>query len=168
MAEELFDVVDEHDHVQAQLPRSEVHRRNLLHRAVSIFVFNTRGELLLQMRSASKDQFPNCWTSSASGHVTAGDDYDETAHRELEEELGLTCDITRVAKFDASPDSAYEFTVLYKAVTDDAPVPDPEEISDVKFASLDDWKEQAAAQPELFTPPFRLLLDWYMERGTNQ
>ena len=104
MPEELFDIVDEHDRVLGKMPRSEVHRRKLLHRAVSIFVFDSRGRLLLQQRSAAKDEYPLCYTSSASGHVTAGETYDETAPRELAEELGLTSPVERLAKFPAGPD----------------------------------------------------------------
>ncbi len=79
MTEEIFDVVDENDEVVGQLPRSEVHARGLLHRAVSIFVFNSSGQLLLQLRTPTKDEYPNCYTSSASGHLSAGEDYDDAA-----------------------------------------------------------------------------------------
>ena len=60
MAEEFFDVVDERDRVIGRAPRSEVHARGWLHRAVHIFVFNSRGELLVQRRSAAMDMFPLC------------------------------------------------------------------------------------------------------------
>ena len=82
MPEEIFDIVDDQDRVIGQMPRSEVHRQKLLHRAVSIFVFDSRGRLLLQQRSATKDEYPLRYTSSASGHVSAGETYDETAPRE--------------------------------------------------------------------------------------
>src|SRR5215472_10054324 len=89
VSEEIFDVVDEHDRVVAQAPRSVVHAQKLLHRAVHIFVLNSRGELLLQKRSATKDEYPLCYTSSASGHLSAGETYETAAPRELAEELGL-------------------------------------------------------------------------------
>jgi len=86
---ELFDVVDEQDRVVRQEARAEVHRLRLLHRAVHILVFNARGEVYLQRRSAKKDTYPNRWTTSCVGHVDAGEDYDTAAVRELAEELGL-------------------------------------------------------------------------------
>lgn len=86
---ELFDVVDEHDRVLRRETRAEVHRQRLLHRAVHILVFNARGEVYLQRRSAQKDTYPHRWTTSCSGHVDAGEDYDTAAVRELAEELGL-------------------------------------------------------------------------------
>lgn len=162
VSEELFDVVDAEDRVIEQLPRSVVHARKLLHRAVSIFVFNSRGELLVHQRSATKDEFPLKYTSSASGHVTAGESYDETAPRELHEELGLFVPVQFLAKFAASPETANEHTVLYKAVTDAPPVPDPGEICGVAWWDVKELGERIRERPDDFTPPFRVLFDWYL------
>ena len=87
--DELFDVVDAHDRVTGQMSRREVHARGLRHRAVHILVVNRAGQVFLQKRSMAKDLFPGTWDSSAAGHVGAGEDYDGTALRELEEEIGL-------------------------------------------------------------------------------
>src|SRR5437773_10117857 len=89
MPEEIFDVVNEHDEVIGQKPRSEIHRLKLNHRAVHVLVFNSRGELFLQKRSMKKDCFPGVWDSSASGHLASGESYDACAVRELREEIGL-------------------------------------------------------------------------------
>src|SRR5689334_2822442 len=89
MPEEFFDVVDEQDRVLRQAPRSVVHANHWLHRAAHIFVFNSQAELLVHRRSATKDECPLMYTSSASGHLAAGEGYDIAAVRELEEELGL-------------------------------------------------------------------------------
>src|SRR5205809_6346109 len=90
MTEEIVDVVDECDHIVGQERRSEVHRRNLRHRAVHVLVFNSKGELFLQKRSMAKATFPGAWDSSASGHLYSGEDYDPCAVRELQEEIGLS------------------------------------------------------------------------------
>lgn len=87
--DELFDVVDAEDRVVAQATRREVHARGLRHRAVHVFVRNAAGRIFLHRRSELKDTFPGRWNSSCAGHVAAGDDYDVTVRRELEEELGL-------------------------------------------------------------------------------
>ena len=164
MSEEIFDVVNENDEVVGQLPRSQVHAQGLLHRAVSIFVFDSAGRLLLQLRTPTKDEYPNCYTSSASGHLSAGEDYDEAAPRELEEELGLTSPLTRLAKFPGGPETAREFTVLYESVTDEPPRFDPEEIVSGEFLELDEIQRRVEAEPEKFTPPFRTLFRWYIEQ----
>src|SRR5204863_9957868 len=95
---ERFQVVDENDRPAGDATRSEVHGNNLRHRAVHLFIFNRQGELFLQKRSAWKDRHPLLWDSSAAGHVDAGENYDETAARELEEELGVVARLTRVVK----------------------------------------------------------------------
>ena len=161
--EEMFDVVDEADRVVGQLARSRVHARGLLHRAVSVFVFNGRGELLVQKRTANKDEFPLRYTSSASGHVSAGETYDETAPRELSEELGLAAPLTFLHKFPASPETANEHTALYEATTDEPPDPDPEEICGLSWWDLGDLAVRVVRHPDDFTPPFRVLLAWYLE-----
>ena len=153
MHEEQFDVVDADDRVIGRLPRSEVHARGLLHRAVSVFVFNSRGQLLLQMRSATKDEYPNCWTSSASGHLSAGEDYDACAPRELFEEAGLVGELRRLAKFPAGPDTANEHTVLYALTTDAEPRFDPGEVAYGRWFALDELERAVQDAPETFTPP---------------
>jgi isopentenyl-diphosphate Delta-isomerase len=163
MNEEIFDVVDENDQVASQASRSVVHTQNLLHRAVSIFVLKPDGRLLLQLRSESKDQYPGCYTSSASGHVDSGEDYETAAARELREELSLDLPIDFLAKFPAGPETAFEFTALYQVVTDMAPVLDSGEIAGAEFLSLDEIASMLKASPEQFTPPFRVMFEWYRE-----
>lgn len=161
MSEEIFDVVDEADQIVGQAPRPVVHAQNLLHRAVSIFLLRTDGRLLLQLRSDSKDQYPGCYTSSASGHVDAGEDYETAAIRELREELSLDSPIEYLAKFPGCPETAFEFTHLYQLVTDVEPILDPEEIASAEFLPLDEIASMIKQSPEQFTPPFRVLFDWF-------
>lgn len=161
MPEELFDVVDEQDQPIEVRPRSVVHARKLLHRAVHVFVFNSRGELLIQLRSATKDESPLTYTSSASGHVSAGDSYAETAPRELQEEIGLCAPLHFVTKLPASIDLAWEHTVLYEAVSDEEPRPDPVECAGVEWTTLAALDQRLEAELERFSWPFVTLYRWY-------
>jgi 16S rRNA (adenine1518-N6/adenine1519-N6)-dimethyltransferase len=159
--EEIFDITDLDDRVIGQLPRSEVHRQKLWHRAAHIFVFNNRGEILVHRRSAQKDEYPLRITSSASGHLSAGEDYPESAQRELAEELGLTGPLEFLVKLPASPDMAYEHSALFKIITDDVPIPDPGEICEVFYLTVTELNQRIAANPDDFTPPFLRLWAWY-------
>jgi len=159
--DEIFDVVDANDRVIGQATRREVHERRLLHRAVHIFVFNSAGELLIQKRSADKDEFPLCWTSSASGHLDAGEDYASAAVRELNEELGLTGELKFVSKLPASTETANEHTALFRCVSDAPPRIDPEEIDRVEFRSLEAVAELIRTSPETVSPPFCTLFEYY-------
>jgi isopentenyl-diphosphate delta-isomerase type 1 len=114
--EEIFDVVDANDRVTGRLPRSEVHRLGLRHRATHVLVFNSRGELFVQQRALTKDMWPGVWDSSCSGHVDGGEEYDACAARELGEELGLPAGTRpeRWFRLEATPESGMEFCWVYR------------------------------------------------------
>ncbi|MBS0262377.1 MAG: NUDIX domain-containing protein [Planctomycetes bacterium] len=168
MAEEIFDVVDEHDQVIGQAPRSVVHAKKLLHRAVHILVLNSRGELLLQKRSALKDEYPCRYTTSASGHLSAGESYETAAPRELEEELGLHGELVWLAKFPAGPETSYEHTVVYEMTTDQEPRIDPVEIDAATFHSFAEVEEMLSQDPAAFSPCFSTLFHWYVEQRNKR
>lgn len=165
MIEELFDVVDQQDRVLHQAPRSVVHAQHWLHRAAHIFVFNSRGELLIHRRSATKDECPLMYTSSASGHLAAGEDYEPAAVRELQEELGLQSPIEFLTVIPANgAETSYEHSGLFRTVTDDKPCFDPGEIESGEFLPLDEIARRVSASPEVFTPCFRTLFAWYVQK----
>ena len=161
--EELFDVVDEQDRVLEQLPRSVVHARKLLHRAANVFVFNSEGKLLLQFRSATKDEYPHCYTSSASGHLSAGEEYTESAQREMQEEIGIETPLEWLKKFPGTPHNAYEHTVLFRTYSDGPFILDAAEIERADFFKLTEIELMLDKDQTQFTPPFRQLFRWYRE-----
>jgi isopentenyldiphosphate isomerase len=130
MNDEIFDIVNERDEVIGRLPRFQVHRDALKHRAVHVLVFNSRGEIFLQKRSRKKDTFPGAWDSSASGHLDSGEDYDACAVRELREELGLAIDapLRRLFKIQACPETGHEFVWVYRLESEGPFTLHPEEI----------------------------------------
>lgn len=164
--EEMFDVCDKQDRVIGTAPRSRVHAEGLLHRAVHVFVFNSRGELLLQRRSATKDESPLKLTSSCSGHLSAGESYEEAAIREMQEEIGLSGELEFLQRFPATFDTAFEHTVLYRLVSDDELTPDPGEILRMETVTLEEAKRRLAADRDDFSLPLRVLLEWYFRNGT--
>ena len=168
MAEEIFDVVDADDRVVGQAPRSEVHARGLLHRAANVFVFDSRGRLLIQKRSAAKDEFPLCYTSSASGHLDAGESYKAAAQRELKEELGLASPIEFLGKLPAGPETENEHSALFRTVTDETPQFDPDEIDGGEYVELSELAMAIERRPDQFAPPFRELFRWYLETKVDR
>jgi 16S rRNA (adenine1518-N6/adenine1519-N6)-dimethyltransferase len=115
---ELLETVDRNDQPIKAVDRATIHRENLLHRAVHIFILNQRGELLLQKRSYRKDNFPRCWDSSAAGHVNAGESYKDCAKRELKEELGVTAVLAAMERIPASEMTGHEFIQIFAAIHD--------------------------------------------------
>jgi 16S rRNA (adenine1518-N6/adenine1519-N6)-dimethyltransferase len=152
--EESFPIVDARDRVVGSAPRSKVHGNNLRHRAVHVFIFNPLGEVLLQKRSRWKDRHPLVWDSSAAGHVEAGEDYDTTARRELQEELGIDISLKKLAEIPASDRTGQEFIWLYRGQKEDGFRLDRSEIEAARFfppAVVTTW---IAARPQDFAPGF--------------
>jgi 16S rRNA (adenine1518-N6/adenine1519-N6)-dimethyltransferase len=129
-------VVDQNDRLLEPLDRKRVHRENLYHRAVHVFIFNHSGELFLQKRSHRKDTFPGCWDSSAAGHVDAGEDYFACAKRELREELGLNCSVSKIGAVLASQKTGNEFIQIFVGKPDTPPTPNVYEIETGGFFAL--------------------------------
>jgi 16S rRNA (adenine1518-N6/adenine1519-N6)-dimethyltransferase len=113
---EIFDIVDADDQVTGQATRREVHTQGLMHRAVHVFVFNKRGDLLLQQRSHLKDVHPGVWDSSVAGHLDAGENYATAAIRELEEEMSITATEApeEIARITACKDTGWEHVRVYR------------------------------------------------------
>jgi 16S rRNA (adenine1518-N6/adenine1519-N6)-dimethyltransferase len=160
---EMFDVVDEENRVIRQASRFEVHRDRLSHRAVHIFVFNKSGELFLQKRSRWKDMHPGRWDSSASGHLNAGQDYDETAVRELQEELGVESDVEFILDIPASRETGREFVRLYRAEHRGPFRLPPAEIECGGFFPLHVVDRWMVRRPDDFSPAFRYCYGLYKE-----
>ena len=136
--EEIFDVVDAQDRVIDRLPRAEVHRRGLRHRAVHIFVFNRVGQVFLQKRSQSKDSHPGHWDSSVSGHVDSEEDYNAAAKRECFEELGIEAPpLERLFYVEAQPVTGEEFCWVYRAYSEGPFVLHPDEIEEGRWVDPD-------------------------------
>ena len=87
--EEIVAIVDDHNRVVGAAPRSEMRARGLPHRATYILVFNSRGEVFVQRRTLTKDVYPGYLDPCTGGVVQAGESYEESAARELAEELGI-------------------------------------------------------------------------------
>jgi isopentenyldiphosphate isomerase len=159
MPEEIFDVVNERDEVIDAKPRGEVHRLGLLHRAVHVLMFNSRGEIFLQKRSIKKDRQPGVWDSSSSGHVDSGEDYDACAMRELREEIGLSVQKTpeRLFKIDACAETDQEFVWVYRCQAEGPFRLHPEEIERGEWFAPEAVTRWLAERPEDFASAFRLI-----------
>jgi 16S rRNA (adenine1518-N6/adenine1519-N6)-dimethyltransferase len=151
---ERFPIVDKNDRILRYASRSHVHGNNLRHRAVHILIFNQAGEVYLQQRARWKDRHPLRWDSSAAGHVNAGESYDETARRELEEELGVTVPLKKISRLPASERTDQEFVWVYRGEVSGNLAPNRTEIESGAFfpqTVIDAW---VAARPEDFAPGF--------------
>jgi isopentenyldiphosphate isomerase len=167
MPEEIFDVVNERDEVIDHKPRSEVHRLGLLHRAVHILVFNSRGAIFLQKRSLTKDREPGKWDSSSSGHVESGENYDACAVRELREEIGLVVHKTPelLFKIDACAETDREFVRVYRCEAEGPFQLHPDEIERGEWFAPEAVMCWVTEHPRDFAGAFRLIWKKYITSG---
>ena len=168
VSREIFDVVDESDQVIGSAPRSEVHRRKLRHRAVHVFLFNTRSELFVQKRAAAQDTFPGCYDSSASGHVDSGENYDACARREVREEIGLALSVGQLArhfKIEACLETGWEFVWVYSLASDERPIINRDELESGEFWTAEHIRSLLAVNPDQFAPAFVLIFNEFDRRG---
>lgn len=88
-------LVNEHDEALGVMDKMEVHRKGLLHRAFSIFIFNSKGDMLLQQRASAKYHSADLWTNACCSHPLPGENESDAAHRRLFEEMGFTTSLKR-------------------------------------------------------------------------
>ena len=163
--DELFDIVDEQDRVTGTMVRREVHRLKLRHRAVHLLVINRAGKIFLHQRSMKKDLFPGVWDSSAAGHVSAGEDYDSTAVRELEEELGCRPEKRPqpLFKIEAREETGQEFVWVYRVEAEGPFVLEADEIERGDWFAVAEIDRWVAERPQELAPAFLYL--WPRARG---
>src|SRR6187402_696528 len=92
-------LVDEQDQVVGAMEKMEAHRKGLLHRAFSIVIFNSKGEMLLQQRAAGKYNSGGLWTNACCSHPQPGETIEDAGKRKLRQEMGIECELTYSYKF---------------------------------------------------------------------
>ena len=162
---EYFPLVDENGNVTGKASRSECHSGTFwLHPVVHLHVFNGEGKLYLQKRSESKDIQPGKWDTSVGGHVDYGEDTDHALRREVCEELGIT-DFEPVFMFRYvfTSNQEKELVNSFYTVYNGRIVPDPVEISEGKFWTIAEIKNQLGKN--VFTPNFENEFRMIEEKG---
>jgi isopentenyl-diphosphate delta-isomerase type 1 len=133
---EMFIVVDNNDNLLGYKTRYECHHdKTIIHRTIGLLVYNSKGEILLQKRSKTKDLNPGMWAIGVGGHVTKGQTYDEAAFREMKEELGIKTEIQPIKIWLMETDQEKEMAMLYQAIYEGPYHVDPSEVEEVKYFS---------------------------------
>ena len=135
-----------------------------LHRAFSIFLFNEKGELLLQQRALSKYHSPGLWTNTCCSHPRDGESVEKAAERRLREEMGLCCVMHEVFTFIYKAPVGlglveHEYDHVLFGHCDQTPVINPDEVASWKYMSLDDIAADLKAHPECYTEWFKIAFE---------
>ena len=130
-----------------------------LHRAFSVFIFNSKGELLIQRRAEGKMLWPGFWSNSCCSHPRRGEDIEDAAARRTVEELGIACSLRYICKFRYAANfedvgSECEVCSVFVGRCDDEIVVDSDEISDFCWIGKADLLDDVFSNSEKYTPWF--------------
>jgi isopentenyl-diphosphate Delta-isomerase len=168
MAENVI-LVDTHDTPVGQMEKMEAHRKGELHRALSILVFNSKGEMLLQQRAFTKYHTPGLWSNTACSHPRPGEESLDAATRRLGEEMGFTTQLSNSFEFiyKAHFDNGlieHEYDHVFFGTFDGVPVINPEEANNYKWINPVTLMEDIRSAPGLYTVWFRIIIEKMEER----
>jgi isopentenyl-diphosphate Delta-isomerase len=165
-------LVDEKDNPIGYDEKMNAHSNGgKLHRAFSIFVFNSKGEVLLQQRAKAKHTFRGLWTNPCCSHPRKGEDLERAAHRKLKQEFGFDTDLREAFSFTykatdrESNLTEHEFDHVFIGKFDGVPKPNPEEIDDWKWTTPAKLRHDLDSNPDSYTPWFRIAFETLEKKG---
>lgn len=166
MGKEKVILVNENDEQIGLMEKIEAHEKALLHRAFSVFVFNKKGELMIQQRALSKYHSPGLWTNTCCSHQREGESNVAAGKRRLMEEMGFTTDLKDTISFiyKAPFDNGlteHEYDHILVGDYEADPDPNPEEVAAWKWMSLEDIKQDMKDNPSVYTEWFKIIFDKY-------
>ena len=162
-AAQVLDAVDEADRVVGLVRRSEVFRRKSNFRVAHLFLFNQRGELLIQQLAKRRSRHPGCWGSSVAAYVASGERYKDAIVRRARQELGIQAqDLELVGQTSMEEEGCTKFISVFTGCCDGGFSVDTSHISQVHFAPVDEILRAAEMEPWMFTPTFLLLVQSYL------
>jgi|SRR3989344_1504525 len=177
--EEKVILVDEQDREIGEGEKMTVHREARLHRSFTIFIFNSKGETLLQQRAKTKYHSGGLWSNATCGHPRPalrrgepGEGIKEAAQRRLREEMGIDCQLQEVLQFTykVKLDKGlweHEFDHTFRGTYDREVKPNPDEANSFKWIAWEDLLRDVAEHPEQFTEWFKIVLPKFDKKGAQ-
>ena len=168
MKEEKVILVNEKDEQIGLMPKLEAHKKAVLHRAFSVFIFNNNNELMLQQRALDKYHSPGLWTNTCCSHQRNGETNIEAGKRRLQEEMGFIVDLQESISFiykapfdNGLTEHEYDHVLLGKY--NNEPIINIDEVASWKWMPLEDVKVDISLRPELYTEWFKVIFDKFYE-----
>lgn len=160
---EMILLVDENDNEVGYGEKHEVHKKGIFHRAFSIFIFNYQKQLLMQKRESNKYHSPGLWTNTCCSHQRKNELLSEAIHRRLKEEMGFDCQLKEVFTFSYRVEFnpkliENEFDHVFVGYYDGEITPEPSEVEDYKWMSLEEIKKDMEKNPDKYTYWFKICL----------
>ncbi|QGX91015.1 isopentenyl-diphosphate Delta-isomerase [Tatumella sp. TA1] len=162
-------LVDKQDNPLGKMEKLEAHRQGRLHRAITVYVFNSQHQLMLQQRAFSKYHCGGLWSNTCCGHPFPQEETQQAAERRLNEEMGLTLPLEKLTQtyYNLPVTNGlveHEFGHIFTGITEQLPVLNPQEAESYRFASLTDIGQELLDYPERFTPWFKTTFPLLVEQ----
>ena len=161
-------LVDELDNKVGLMEKMEAHINPTLHRAFSIFIFNSKNEMLLQQRALSKYHTPGLWTNTCCSHPRDGESLHDATKRRLQEEMGMQCELKEAFSFIYKADVMqglveHEFDHVFIGTSDDLPIINKEEVESFRYDTVENIKADIERNPQNYTAWFKIAFDKLLE-----
>jgi len=161
-------LVDEKDNETGVMPKLEAHQKGILHRAFSVFIFNSKGELLLQQRALNKYHSAGLWSNTCCSHPLPGESINDAANRRLAEEMGLSCKIYPAFSFIYKADLyndlvEHEYDHVFIGTSDAVPVISKDEVAQSKYIDVQSLTEDMIKNPSTYTAWLRICFERVVE-----
>jgi isopentenyl-diphosphate Delta-isomerase len=172
MQEQQVILVNAQDEEIGLMEKMEAHRKGLLHRAFSVFIFDKNGKMLLQQRAGQKYHGGLLWTNACCSHPFPGERVEDAANRRLQEELGFATPLRKIFSFTykAAVENGlveHEFDHVFVGEYEGEINPDNLEVTDYAYYNMEELKSRIEAEPSLFTSWFQLafpqIQDWWKQ-----
>ncbi|MCD6066083.1 MAG: isopentenyl-diphosphate delta-isomerase [Bacteroidetes bacterium] len=165
-------LVNEQDKELGTMEKMQAHLEGKLHRAFSVFIFDTAGRLLLQKRALDKYHSAGLWTNTCCSHPRPGETTADAALRRLEEEMGMRCELKHIFSFvyKAGMENGlteHEYDHIFFGSYSESPSINREEVSEWKYESLAAIAENMKAHPDQYTVWFKLVFERILEQRSN-
>lgn len=162
-------LVDENDKQLGLMEKQQAHVAGLLHRAFSVFVFNSKGETLLQKRAEGKYHSPGLWTNTCCSHPRENETYMQAAQRRLQEEMGFSCKLEEKFHFiyKAKLDNdlyEHELDHVFTGVYEGEFHINEEEVRDFKWISMEELIADINSNPDTYTVWFKIIFKEYLAK----
>ena len=162
-------IIDQDDRAIGTMDKLAAHKGGILHRAFSVFVFNSHGQLLLQQRAFNKYHSGGKWTNTCCSHPRPGEHTDEAAHRRLFEEMGMECELTYQFKFTYRTEVdngliEHECDHVFFATSDALPTPHPAEAAGYKYMSMASLASELQNNPAQYSAWLQICFERVMEQ----
>lgn len=170
--EEQVVLVDEQGNELGLMGKTEAHEKGLLHKAISVIIFNSKREMLIQQRAFSKYHWAGIWSNTCCSHPRAGESFADAAKRRLKEELDITTPLKQEfyfiykAKDEKSGLTEHEYDWVFTGTFDEEFDYNKQEINDIKWMSKDALEKDMEEHPDQYSFWFPIILDNMRKRGT--